>query len=142
MIIASTRMATAAAALLILAACAAPAGAPDASASDADPSRSPLETAQASAGADPAPDAPDGIPQAAWDTILDDLSGRVDDPVSTATLVLAEAMTWNDGSLGCPQPGQVYTQALVEGYHVILEVEGREFDYRVGAGSDVRLCRT
>ena len=55
-------------------------------------------------------------------------------------VVKAEPMTWNDGSLGCPAPGQVYTQALVEGFHVILEVDGREFDYRVGAGSDVRLC--
>jgi hypothetical protein len=142
MIFARTKMATAAAALLVLAACAAPAGAPDASASDREPSGSPLETVQASASADPAPDAPHGIPQAAWDAILDDLSGRVDDPVSTATVVTAEAMTWNDGSLGCPQPGQVYTQALVEGYQVILAVDGREFDYRVGAGSDVRLCRT
>ena len=134
MIIARTRIATAAAALLLLAACAAPAGAPEASAPDASPSQTPFETVPASASADPAPDAPEGVPQAAWDAILEDLSRRADDPVADAMVVKAEPMTWNDGSLGCPQPGQVYTQALVEGFHVILEVDGREFDYRVGAG--------
>ena len=71
---------------------------------------------------------------------MEDLARRVDEPVVSATLVSAGPMTWNDGSLGCPEPGQGYTQALVEGFHVILEVGGREFDYRVGGGADVRLC--
>ncbi len=50
------------------------------------------------------------------------------------------AKTWNDGSLGCPQPGQLYTQALVDGFQVVLEVDDEQFDYRVGSGTDVRLC--
>ncbi|WP_418605475.1 hypothetical protein [Georgenia sp. SUBG003] len=49
-------------------------------------------------------------------------------------------MTWNDGSLGCPEPGTVYTQALVDGYHVVLEAGGERYDYRVGGAADVRLC--
>ena len=48
--------------------------------------------------------------------------------------------TWNDGSLGCPQPGELYTQALVDGFQVLLEVDGEEFDYRVGSGTAVHLC--
>jgi hypothetical protein len=28
---------------------------------------------------------------------------------------------WNDGSLGCPEPGMMYTQALVNGYWLIIE---------------------
>ena len=49
-------------------------------------------------------------------------------------------MTWPDGSLGCPQPGQVYTQALVDGYHVVLDADGDELDYRVGSGGSFNLC--
>ncbi len=50
------------------------------------------------------------------------------------------AKTWNDGSLGCPEPGELYTQALVDGFQVVLEIDGERFDYRVGSGTDVRLC--
>jgi hypothetical protein len=55
------------------------------------------------------------------------------------TVVSAESTTWGDGSLGCPEPGKMYTQALVDGYHVVVEVDGQELDYRVGNGQ-VRLC--
>jgi hypothetical protein len=30
----------------------------------------------------------------------------------------AEQVTWSDGSLGCPEPGRMYTQMLVQGYRV------------------------
>ena len=128
------------AAILTLSACASSAGTPDASLSDAPSSRPPVETAKASASADSAPDAPVGFPQAAWDAIMEDLSGRTDEPIAGAAVVSAEPMTWNDGALGCPVAGQVYTQALVDGYRVVLEVDGQEYDYRVGGGADVRLC--
>lgn len=36
-------------------------------------------------------------------------------------VITAEAVTWNDGSLGCPEPDMVYTQALVPGYRVVVE---------------------
>ena len=32
-------------------------------------------------------------------------------------------MTWTDGSLGCPQKGMSYTQALVEGELLLLRVD-------------------
>lgn len=55
-------------------------------------------------------------------------------------VVRVEPVTWRDGSLGCPQPGMYYTQALVPGHRVLLEVSGRRFDYRVGAGGRFRRC--
>ena len=88
---------------------------------------------------DPA-EAPEGLPEAAWMAIIQDLSRRLGEQVTDPTIVSAEPMTWNDGSLGCPEPGQVYTQALVDGFRVVLEIDGAEFDYRVGSGTDVRLC--
>jgi hypothetical protein len=59
---------------------------------------------------------------------------------SAITVVSAEPKTWNDGSLGCPQPGQLYTQALVPGYQVILDANGKKMDYRATASGDVKLC--
>ena len=56
------------------------------------------------------------------------------------SVIRAEAVTWSDGALGCPEPGGMYTQALVDGYQVVIEVDGQEYDYRVGHGTDVRLC--
>ena len=39
-----------------------------------------------------------------------------------------------------PAARLAYTQALVDGYHVIIEIEGERYDYRVGCGGAVRLC--
>ena len=35
-----------------------------------------------------------------------------------------EPVTLSDGSLGCPQPGEFYTQVLVRGYWIVFDVEG------------------
>lgn len=52
----------------------------------------------------------------------------------------AESTTWPDGSLGCPEPGQVYTQALVDGYHIVLDAAGDELDYRATTSGSFQLC--
>ena len=52
----------------------------------------------------------------------------------------AAAVVWNDGSLGCPRPGQVYTQAVEPGYRIILEYEGRQYDYRATERGYLFLC--
>ena len=39
-------------------------------------------------------------------------------------LIRDEAVTWSDGSLGCPQPGEYYTQVLVPGYWIVFDVAG------------------
>ena len=59
---------------------------------------------------------------------------------SAITVVSAEPKVWTDGSLGCPKPGVLYTQALVPGYQVILDADGRQMDYRATADGDVKLC--
>jgi len=55
-------------------------------------------------------------------------------------LVSAESVTWSDGSLGCPQPGMMYTQALVPGYRVRLRGPGGEMDYHASARGALVLC--
>ncbi|MEI7744377.1 MAG: hypothetical protein WCK58_11605 [Chloroflexota bacterium] len=63
------------------------------------------------------------------------------DAAAAATVTAAEAVTWPDGSLGCPEPGVMYTQALVPGYRVVLESGGTSYDFRMPEGGEGRLCR-
>lgn len=54
---------------------------------------------------------------------------------------VAEAVTWSDGSLGCPQPGRMYTQALVPGYRFVLEYAGgREMHVHASESGNVLVC--
>lgn len=64
--------------------------------------------------------------------------------VEESSIEVAEAkrVTWRDGSLGCPQPGMMYTQALVEGSRVVLEHDARFYDYHAGADDDPFLCES
>ncbi len=129
---------------LAVAACAAPgsSGEEAASATDAtQETRPPLATfpvpsEQPGDGGTP----PDGVPEAVWTAILDDIETRTGDSVTDPLVISAEQVTWNDGSLGCPEPDMLYTQALVDGYQVVVEIEGERYDYRVGSGAEVRLC--
>jgi len=133
--------------LVLLAGCAASTGTPDASESEPAESALPSASAPGSASEEAAgspaakPDAPAGIPDDVWAAILADLERRLGEPAADPTVLTATAQTWTDGSLGCPVAGQMYTQALVDGYQVILEVDGQQYDYRVGSGTDVRLCQ-
>ena len=73
------------------------------------------------------------------DALRADLAGRGVD-VAAFRVVSAEAVTWRDGSWGCPQPGRSYTQALEDGLRVLVEADGRTWDYRFGARGAFRLC--
>ena len=80
------------------------------------------------------------VPQQILADLLADAADRSDTDAEAIEIVGAEAVTWNDGSLGCPEPGMSYTMALVDGYHVILRAGGEELDYRVTADGGFRLC--
>lgn len=51
-----------------------------------------------------------------------------------------EDITWNDGSIGCPEPGMSYTMALVPGHRLVLEVDGEEFDYHAAEDQEFNYC--
>lgn len=59
---------------------------------------------------------------------------------SDVEVQLAERVTWNDGSLGCPRPGEMYTQALVEGYRILLSADGQERAYHGRDGDEPFYC--
>lgn len=58
----------------------------------------------------------------------------------TLVLVSADSVTWSDGSLGCPQPGMMYTQALVPGWRIVLRGPAGEMDYHASARGALVLC--
>ena len=53
----------------------------------------------------------------------------------------AESLVWSDSSLGCPEPGGVYTQATVDGFRVELAAGALELDYRIGTDGLFVLCK-
>ncbi len=53
---------------------------------------------------------------------------------------IAEPVTWPDGSLGCPQPGMMYTQALVPGYRIVVEAAGEDLHYHAANGALPAFC--
>ncbi len=105
------------------------------------PTFEPLPLPSGIASAAPGTSSVEGeVPGAIIDAARADLRGRVGQAADDAEVVVARSVTWSDGSLGCPLPGQVYTQALEPGYWVVLELDGRRYDYRVGRSGTVRLC--
>jgi hypothetical protein len=80
------------------------------------------------------------VPEAILGPILDDAAAATGLDPADIEVVRAESVTWPDGSLGCPEPGMMYTQALVDGYQVVLDADGEELDYRVGESGAFRIC--
>ena len=82
---------------------------------------------------------PATVPDRHWQAILADLAAR--GVSATPTVLSAEAVTWPDSSLGCPSPGVMYTQALVDGMRVVVEAGGERYDYRLGGAGQLKLCQ-
>ncbi|MEX1165246.1 MAG: hypothetical protein WEB03_16865 [Nitriliruptor sp.] len=59
---------------------------------------------------------------------------------SDVEVVTAERVTWSDGALGCPEPGMMYTQALVPGYRIVLATAGGEVAYHGAEGQPPARC--
>ena len=74
--------------------------------------------------------------------VSDDAARRSGVDPGRVRVLEAGAVTWSDGSLGCPEPDRLYTQALVPGYRIRVEAGGQQFDYHAGARGSWRLCPT
>lgn len=69
-----------------------------------------------------------------------DLAKRLGVEAAQVTVVSSSEVTWSDGSLGCPEPGMNYTQALVPGSRIILEAAGKQYHYHAGGTRPPFLC--
>ena len=68
-----------------------------------------------------------------------DLAATLGVPEDEISVTGASAVTWNDGSMGCPQPDMSYTQALVDGARVTLTHGDTTYIYHQGGG-ELFLC--
>jgi hypothetical protein len=121
------------AAAIVVAACTAGSGAGGSDGPSAVPG-SPEPSSQSGGGGDVS------LPPSIIDPIVADAAARLGVDPSVVTIVSAHAETFSDGSLGCPQPGMMYTQALVDGYQVVVEANGTQLDYRGSGPGQFRLC--
>ncbi len=69
-----------------------------------------------------------------------DLARRTGLDPATFTVVRAEQAMWPDGSLGCPVPGQMYVQVVTPGYWIVLQANGKTYDYRATQTGAIQLC--
>ncbi len=81
---------------------------------------------------------------AAMDTQIDaarqDLAQRLGIDASAIEVVQVEAVTWPDTSLGCPKPGMMYPQVLVEGVLLQLRANGQIYRYHGDGQNRMFLC--
>ena len=80
------------------------------------------------------------VPTAMLERVIADAASGAGVDQSDVEVVAAEAVTWPDGALGCPQPDQMYTQALVPGYRVILEIDDEELHFHAAESGEFAFC--
>jgi hypothetical protein len=69
-----------------------------------------------------------------------DAARRTGIDVASLRLTDAEPVTWLDGSLGCPEPELMVTQALVPGYRIRIVAGGKVMDYHADTRGRMVLC--
>ncbi|MGH8875315.1 MAG: hypothetical protein ACRDVM_08725 [Acidimicrobiia bacterium] len=80
------------------------------------------------------------VPDELMQPVMADAAVRAEVEASQVEVVRAQAVQWSDGSLGCPEPGMFYTQAIIDGYWVEVEAGGERLDYRLDNRGNFRLC--
>ena len=89
----------------------------------------------------PVTDVPE-VPEAVDAAARAALAERLGTSPGALVLVRAAGVTFSNGSLGCPQPGFAYTEALVPGFELLYEHEGVRYQYHVSEdGAQLTDCR-
>jgi hypothetical protein len=121
----------------LLAACAAGTGAPSPSERAVSSTEPAIPTEAAAPTAD---DGANALPTGMLEDVLAVAEEETGVDRSEIEVILAEAVTWSDGSIGCPEDGMMYTQALVPGYRVLLDVAGEELAFHAPESGEFFPC--
>lgn len=70
----------------------------------------------------------------------DDLARRALVKHAAISVVSATQQQWPDGSMGCREPGQMYTQMIVPGYRVVLKAAGNRYAYHSDRRGNFIVC--
>ncbi|MGI9648169.1 MAG: hypothetical protein ACR2OI_06585 [Acidimicrobiia bacterium] len=91
----------------------------------------------------PSPPAPsDPLSRSFIDEAVADLSHRFGIDPSVIEVLDARPVTWRDGSVGCPEVGLAYSQALVPGSLVVLRIGNASYSYHAADGASLFYCPT
>jgi hypothetical protein len=80
------------------------------------------------------------IPREVRRAVVADAARRFNVAESAVVITRAEQVTWPDGSLGCPEPGRMYTQMLVAGFRVAARTTAGELTYHTDSRGNVVNC--
>lgn len=80
------------------------------------------------------------VPKTVRRAVVADAARRFGVAESAVVLVRAEQVTWSDGSLGCAEPGGIYTQNLVPGFLIVARTGAGELAYHTDSRSLVKSC--
>ncbi len=80
------------------------------------------------------------VPRAVRRAVAADAARRFTVSENEVVLVDAERLTWSDGAMGCPEPGQVYTQMLVPGFRVTAKTIAGQMLYHTDSRGNAVTC--
>lgn len=85
-------------------------------------------------------DGASAVPAQLLSIYQEDLARRALVSAQEIIVVRTSEHHWSDGSLGCPQPGRMYTQAIVPGYLVVLRAAGKDYAYHADRRGGFIVC--
>ncbi len=115
----------------------------------ASPTPTPAPTSAAAATLTPFPRStlsdvtPGADSQPAVDAALVDAASHLGVPRDQLRLESVQPQQWPDSSLGCPQPGEMYSQIVTPGFLIVITSGASRLEYHTDAHPNVtvKLCR-
>src|SRR5438477_4475897 len=78
-------------------------------------------------------------PQPATEAALQDAAAHLGVGSAALRVDQVEPREWGDSSLGCPRPGQLYSQIVTPGFLILISGAGKQLEYHSDARARVVL---
>jgi hypothetical protein len=80
-------------------------------------------------------------PQPVVDAAMNDAAAHLGVSVQAVHVDRVEARQWPDASLGCPQPGEMYSQIVTPGFLIVIGSGSSQLEYHTDTRSKLVLCK-
>lgn len=104
------------------------------------PTSAPAPTEETSMSPTASGEAAGGSAAAMTELAKQDLVTRASVEASKITIISTQETEWNNSSLGCPKPDMAYMQVITPGYLIMLEADGKTYEYHADRQRTVILC--
>ncbi|MCA1644491.1 MAG: hypothetical protein LC797_03155 [Chloroflexi bacterium] len=84
---------------------------------------------------------PSADPQPLVEAALRDAAAHLGISAADLHVDQVDARQWGDSSLGCPQPGLMYSQIVTPGFVIIISGAGKQLEYHSDTRGPVVLCQ-